>query len=319
MDEFEDYDDGFPAVGESDGMSECCDEGFLGPGESDCCEAASDVFWPASPCQGPDGFTNHGTSPCIGETGGPSPCTPIARLPLQSEDTPTSTESCDITPSNDVAARASTGRKRLRAKTKPGQDCSFTHFDERRRVYLKHELLSAYRRLACNSKRVWNKRLHVQKNRVCQRARAGQTVKLTDGSTWIFVTEQDWIRGQHSFTWRWYCAIADNGYLDRMLRASAMSTFLTSYTSVAEQQPHLEHVTKGMTALLTWQGPWGVLADVPVDESDHGRSISSVCEKVHRSPSAQLISDDTRNLRTDLLEKHTLHHFAISTEFSRRH
>jgi len=315
MNSFDESDDWFPAVGESDGdFTE--EPGHVSePGDEE------GMFFPyvhGHPAMVDDGEDEGDLSGVVNDMdlGQPAPITPVAFLPVQNSISPNTSSSSLETPPRVGLSESGTGRRRLRKKTKAGPNSEFEYFDKKRHVFMKHEILSSYRRLPPKSKRIWNKRLHVLKNRVCQRAKTGKVLELSDGTNWTFPSEIEWIQGQQKFTWHWYCSTAEEERQPPMLRAAAMSSFLSNYHSIAVvRQNHEEHMVKGGTILLTWQGPWGLLTDVQGSHSDRTLDVVSLCARIKAdSHQARVIFQDCQKLLDDLVFQHTVNHYAIATE-----
>jgi len=253
----------------------------------------------------------------LGESA-PNPTLAFRRM--QSTAPPNTSSSSWDTPPRVALADNGTGRRRLRKKTRTGPSSDSEYFDKKRLLFMKHEVLSSFRTLATKGKRIWSKRVHVRKHRVCQRAKMGKSIELSDGTNWTFPSEIEWGQKHQQFIWHWYCSLAEDETQPAMLRAASMSTFLSNYHTVAVvRQVHEEHMVKGGTVLLTWQGPWGLLTDVPSSPADRGTDIASLCAKIKTwSHQARMIFHDCQKLMDDLVFQHTVNHYAIATELCRK-
>jgi hypothetical protein len=138
----EHMDDGFPGSGAGDGASECSADGFPAVGESDGDMADEAVSFPSA-VNDNEWVAMQGESGDDADMWQPSVATPRASLPIHSEDSPVST-GVPTSESSSVSSPAqSTKRIRLRKKTKTGCAGAFEFFDEKRKVNLRHELLTA--------------------------------------------------------------------------------------------------------------------------------------------------------------------------------
>jgi hypothetical protein len=145
MNAFDESDEWFPAVGESDGY--LTDE----PGHVSELGDEEGMFVPnveGHPAMVDDGEDEGDLSGVVNDVdlGQPAPNTPVAFLPVQNSISPNTSSSSLETPPRVGLSENGTGRRRLRKKTKAGPNREFEYFDKNRQLFMKHEILSSYPR-----------------------------------------------------------------------------------------------------------------------------------------------------------------------------
>ena len=286
--------DGFPQEGESDG---CIDELVIRPSmpyeDSDAGDET--LFLPSTPVVLPDMAPR---TPARGDV--------HSILPLQLA-TPESTASSSCTGSSSV-------RKRIRGKSAPPTSFEPPCNDDKQQVFFSDPMTKSFRRLKQQDKRKWNKRLGVKFHRLTRAAKAGHPVGLADGSIWTFTSEDDFARRSIEFRQAVYSAIAGADDLSPMLRGAAMTGWLNLHRTGQECSSDAVKTVKGQTALLTWQGPWGVLS-VPVSEGPRDtKAIEELCQRLETCPSAYGLFTDMEVMLKERQQTMQILHYAMVLE-----
>jgi len=175
-------------------------------------------------------------------------------------------------------------------------------------------MTKSFRRLKQQDKRKWNKRLGVKFHRLTRAAKAGNPVGLPDGSIWTFTSEDDFSRRSIEFRQAVYSAMAEADDLSPMLRGAAMTGWLNLHRTGQEGLSDAVKTVKGQTALLTWQGPWGVLA-TPVSEGPRDtKAIGELCQRLETCPSAYGLFTDMEVMLKERQQTMQILHYAMVLE-----
>jgi len=258
--------DGFPAEGESDGcMGEFLSTPSMPYEDGEVCDERT--FVPSTPV----------VIPVI------EPTTPARRgvdnlLPLQIG-TPESTASSSNTGSSSV-------RKRIRGKSVPPASWSVQCISDKQQLYFSDPMTKSFRRLKQQDKRIWSKRLCLRLHRLARVAKAGGPVTLQDGSTWTFASEDEFSRRSMEFRQAMHTAMAGSADENPMLRGAAMHAWLNLHRTGPECTTDAVKTVKGQTALLTWQGPWGLLPGIASDGPRGADGITELCKRLENTPAA---------------------------------
>ena len=285
--------DGFPAEGESDGWDdEALDIPLMPFEDGGVCDEP--MFMPPSP-----------STPVVEAT------TPIRGgvnnlLPLQVESPDTSTSS--------TAPSSSSGRKRIRGKTAPLTSLPAPFVGDKELVFFSDPMSKSFRRLKQQDKRKWNKRLCVRFHRLTKSAKAGNPVSLIDGSIWTFADEDDFCNRSTQFRSAVYCAIAGSSDESAMLRGAAMQAWLNLNRTGQDSISDTVRTVKGQTALLTWQGPWGLLPTVGTNGPRDTNAIEELCARLQNTPEAIALFRDMEVLLQERQQSVHVLHYAMVLE-----
>jgi hypothetical protein len=199
-------------------------------------------------------------------------------LPLQNE-TPESTASSSNTGSNSV-------RKRIRGKSSPAASWSAHCIIDKQQLFFSDPMTKSFRRLKQQDKRKWNKRLGLRLHRLARVAKTGDSVSLQDGSTWTFASEDEFSRRSIEFRKAVYSAMAGSVDEHPMMRGASMQAWLNLHRTAQVCTTDAVRTVKGQTALLTWQGPWGLLPEIASGGPRDTGGISVLCKKLESTPAA---------------------------------
>ena len=286
--------DGCPAEGESDG---CIDESVIHPSMPDEGSGA---------CEEPLFLLS--TPVALSEM---APRTPARGnvnriLPVQL-DTPISTASSSHTGS-------SSGRKRIRGKTAPPTLLPAACIADKQQLFFGDPMTKSFRRLKQQDKRKWNKRLGVRFHRLTQVTKAGNPVSLADGSMWTFRSEDDFTRRSMEFRQAVYSAMGGADGLSPMLRGAAMTAWLNLHRTGQECTSDAVKTVKGQTALLTWQGPWGVLTTTVSEGPRDTKAIGELCQRLETCPTAHRLFTDMEEMLKERQQAMHILHYAMVLE-----
>ena len=99
-----------------------------------------------------------------------------------------------------------------------------------------------------------------------------------------------------------------------MERAAAMSLWLKAIGSGGRVHSDTPNHFKGNTALLTWQGDWGLLPEVTHEGSDDIPGITFLCQRLESLPEVIRIWGDIKQLFLSLKSKGILSEYGVSLE-----
>jgi hypothetical protein len=96
------------------------------------------------------------------------------------------------------------------------------------------------------------------------------------------------------------------------LTGAAMQAWLASYRSEGDDMCLRQGVVKGLTTLLTWQGPWGLLLEPVVAELWSGVPLSDLCATLQTHPFVVSLLADLCALLEERVKRHDVAHYAAS-------
>ena len=228
-------------------------------------------------------------------------------LPLQA--TPTSASSSRAPQTVGTASRKRRTCKQGVVKKDP--------YEELRRQQLAfrdQNVLKTFGRLSQELKRKWTKRVACMKCRLLERAKTGIRVTLFDGKTWCFQSETEFAENQRTFERAVLKSIAESSDRDDMERAAAMTLWLKTIAGHVSDDVELATSFKGNSALLTWQGAWGLLPQHEYEGSDDIQSITSLCHRLESMPEVICVWCDIKQMLAALKTKRVVTDYGVSLE-----
>jgi hypothetical protein len=175
-------------------------------------------------------------------------------------------------------------------------------------------VLKTFGRLSKELKRKWTKQVACMKHRLVERAKSGTRVTLLNGKSWCFQSETEYVDNQQAFERAVFKSIAECMDRHDMERAAAMSLWLKSIGSGGPDHSDMPTSFKGNTALLTWQGDWGLLPEVTHEGSDDIQGIHSLCIRLQSIPEVIRVWGDIKQLFATLRTKRVVSEYGVSLE-----
>ena len=227
-------------------------------------------------------------------------------LPLQA--TPTSASS-RATETVGTASRKRRTYKQGVVKTNPCEELR-----KQQLAFRDQTVLKRFGRLSQDVKRKWTKRVACTKCRLLERAKTGNRVTLFDGQIWCFQSETEFVENQRTFERAVLKSIAECSDRDDMERAVAMSLWLKSIAGHVSEDVELATSFRGNSALLTWQGAWGLLPLLAHEGPDDIQSITSLCHRLESMPEVICVWCDIKQVLAALKTKRVLTDYGVSLE-----